>query len=517
MSDQTSQRRAAASEPRGRAPSARADRAVTARLHRDERVTAVTARLDEGARARAATVRAPRADDVARPGAETLRVRQTAETVRSPEAATTARTRRTAETVRCRGDAELAPAGEAGSRRAPATGESRRALAGGESRRVAGAGAGDWLGRATSSERGVALADAPSRAGLLRGPARFHVAVAGTAALAVLGLGALLGGGDAAPAGPGAVVAARQAPPAPRAQAAAPVRVAAPQAGPQAPATPGVGLAEADLRRALGRDGQADHAAHDHADDDGHGCSGGDEEARAAFERLEVAVHEDPAALEQALGRLERGHDPDELELMAALLGRVRDPRVERLALRMATTDALPDRRRAGFEVLDGLDTLAAAPAVLEALERERDVAVRRAALHAVPPPAGASERDATAVVGALERVLTGDDDPESRRRAAVALGAWGRPGAGLDAVVHALLRDPSVDVRAGAAWALEVARSDDPAIRAALVQALGRPGEDPLVRDNAWHALGAAGRLADGEQAVWTAYAQEVAAREAR
>ncbi len=271
---------------------------------------------------------------------------------------------------------------------------------------------------------------------------------------------------------------------------------AAPAARPSAPDSGDLGAAALDLlqqtvaaeRRVA--EGDHDEAAH---------------EADAAYASLAAALAADPRAVERVADRFRQVRDPLEAEVLAAVLGQFRDPAVEQAALEVATRGGDAALRVAGFDLLDALDLPAARAAALTAIDRESDPAVRRAALHALPPPEGASIAEAAEVVGRLARVLRSDADPEARRRAARALGDWGQSVEARDALVAALRGDPASEVRAGAAFGLERARSGDPQVRAALVSALG--DEDDLVRENAWRALGALAPLPPTEHAAWLAY----------
>lgn len=237
------------------------------------------------------------------------------------------------------------------------------------------------------------------------------------------------------------------------------------------------------------------------------------DQAQDAAEALEGALLRDPQARAAALGRLRAASDPAELELLAAVLGRIKDLAVEEAALDLIRA-AAPAQQAAGFEMLDALDLPSARAASLEGLARAREPAVRRAALGALPVPVGASLEDARDVVGALTGLVRGDPDPELRRRAAVELGRWHRGPEDLGPLLAALERDPDPNVRAGAAFGLELAARRDPPVVEALVRAVRRPDEDPLVRENAWKALGALGPLAPEAQAEWRRFEAERGAR---
>lgn len=238
---------------------------------------------------------------------------------------------------------------------------------------------------------------------------------------------------------------------------------------------------------------------------DDHAC----EAAEKAAAELELALGADPAALARAIEAFRGLRDVADLEALAAVLGRFADPEVEQAALEVAARDVSPARRAAAFDVLDAIDTGAARDLALQALASERDVDVRRAALRALPEPAGSSLEDAAAVVTTLAR-LTQDPDPEVRRRAAVSLGTWHRTDAELAPIVAMLSRDPSPEARTGAAFGLELARRRTPETLGALVASLTRPDEDPAVRDCCWRALSALSPLPADAHAAWEQYRRE-------
>lgn len=234
------------------------------------------------------------------------------------------------------------------------------------------------------------------------------------------------------------------------------------------------------------------------------------EAATAAAGELEMRLLTDPAALEAAMKRFPQLTDQAELEVLAAVLGRVRDPEVEQLAIRYAKDRSNLIRRAAALDILDALDTPDARPVALDVLDEARDVNVRRAALRAIPEPQGASQDEAARVVATLTQILANDLDTELRRRSAVMLGTWARNQADLQPVINHLIGDNSIDVRAGAAFGLELSRSRDSAVLDALTRAVLNAQEDPLVRENAWKALGAISPLPPAAHQAYQAYYDE-------
>lgn len=235
------------------------------------------------------------------------------------------------------------------------------------------------------------------------------------------------------------------------------------------------------------------------------------EAANAAAGELEMQLLSDPNALSTALRRFPSLRDPLELEILAAALGRVRDPEVEELALRMAQDNRHGPRQAAALDMLDALDTPKAREVALDVLGRERDPSVRRAALHAVPDPEGASVDDAERVIASLTQLLESDPDPEARRRAALKLCRWYRDLGELRPVLDRLARDPDINVRGGCAHGLGVARDRSPEVINALVQAMTNTGEDLLVRENSYHSLSALSPLPQAAHQAHTQFRREL------
>jgi hypothetical protein len=234
--------------------------------------------------------------------------------------------------------------------------------------------------------------------------------------------------------------------------------------------------------------------------------SGGDR--GTAFADTIARLREDPAALAQAIARFRSETDPARLSALALVLGLVRDPAVEAIAMDLARAGDR-EHRLAALEILDAFETLAAIPVASEILAREDDPALLRAALHALPEPAGVAADVAAVVDRELVRLARDAADPETRRRAVERLGAWAFSPEDEVAIVDALGRDPDPGVRAAAAFALG-GRRGGPAVVRALAEALARRDEDRDVRENAWQALRRAGPLPPEARAAYEAYAAE-------
>lgn len=245
----------------------------------------------------------------------------------------------------------------------------------------------------------------------------------------------------------------------------------------------------------------AEECGHEH---DEEGLDGGDD-----GDLLLQALLQDPARVDEVLERL-RGGTLEEAGSVTTTLGRFRDVRVLRAAVALAEArDAEAWRRAMALEVLDGLDAGPAAPVALRALA-DPDPVVRRAAVHALPPRAEVDPERAPTVLAALGAALRRDADAEVRRRAALAIGRWAADAGELGPVLASLVRDPSPDVRAGAAFACELAAQDGPRVRQALLRSM-EAGEAPLVRENAARALEVLGPLAEHEQRAVARVAVEV------
>lgn len=205
-------------------------------------------------------------------------------------------------------------------------------------------------------------------------------------------------------------------------------------------------------------------------------------------DKLLRELRENPAALAWALDKFRATAGTDLGSLLAITLGLVKDPAVEGVALELARSGTR-QQRIAGLELLDRLDieNPVTRQAVLEILRTEKDKELLAAALYTIP--AGVPDpNEARAVVEALQP-LTAHEDPEVRRRAVLAVAEWARDAAGLQAVLKALA-DPSVDVRAGAAFALGQAPAATREVLGALSERVADEKEDWAVREQAWRAM---------------------------
>lgn len=199
-------------------------------------------------------------------------------------------------------------------------------------------------------------------------------------------------------------------------------------------------------------------------------------------------LRENPSALAWALGRFRATAGTEPGGLLAITLGLLKDPAVEALALELAG-NGNRQQRLAALELLDRLDieNRTTREAILRMLRTETDPELLAAALYTIP--AGVPEpNEARAVTEALQP-LTAHEDPEVRRRAVLAVAEWARDAAGLEPVLKALA-DFSVDVRAGAAFALAQAPAATPEVLGALSARVADEKEDWAVREQAWRAM---------------------------
>ena len=233
-------------------------------------------------------------------------------------------------------------------------------------------------------------------------------------------------------------------------------------------------------------------------------------EARAAAQGLYFELSSNRQALAAALRRFSNLTQRGEAGMLAAVLGRIRDPEVESLAIEAARSGS-SILREAALDILDGLNIPEARAVALSVLSTESETSIRRAAVRAIPEPEGSSLDDAEQTVKQLIGVLENDRDEETRRLAALALGSWHRSVSDLSRLLDHLLRDPSPNVRAGCAFACEISGRRDEAVINALAQSMSNTREAPLVRDNCYRALRILGPLPATVSQAYKKYEQEI------
>lgn len=236
------------------------------------------------------------------------------------------------------------------------------------------------------------------------------------------------------------------------------------------------------------------------------------ETAKLAAGGLYVHLKNNPDDLARSLTQLSSSNRQDEADFLASVLGQIHDPIIEKTALELAERGG-DASKAAAFDILDAFDTAAALSPALRALTPDQSVQVRRAALRAIPKPEGLDHDTANEVVKQLTRTLKTDEDPEARRRAALLLGDWQRSLAEFWPVIEALGQDQDINVRAGCAFACEISGLKDARVINALVELLDRGQEDPLVRENAWRALGRLSPLPKSAELAYEKYKKEIEA----
>ncbi len=233
--------------------------------------------------------------------------------------------------------------------------------------------------------------------------------------------------------------------------------------------------------------------------------------AQELFHRLE----KDPSKLQWALEKFRQERDPALLEIWSRILGRVEDPLVLQVVQQMALDPSRPrEARLAALRTLGTRGTPDAIPAVRGVLEREADADLVKAAIHALPRPKGLTAGETGQVAAALSRQISAPLPDEVRRTATVALGDWSGEPAARTTLLSTLQSDRAPSVRAAAAFGLSYVTPKDGATLATLAAKVQDRGEDWLVRENAWRALGTERVLGDDFARVYQAFTEERKAR---
>ena len=214
-----------------------------------------------------------------------------------------------------------------------------------------------------------------------------------------------------------------------------------------------------------------------------------DELADTLQQRLYTKLDTDPMATRQVLDAFIRSPDSEMGQMLSSVLGLFKDAEIESAAMQLAGSGINADQRIAGLSLLRRLDidNQASRQVVVKIIDTETDPEVVNAALYALKPTV-ASKQEAQKVLHALQRHLS-SDDPETRRRSVIAYADWATGASNTQAIVNALY-DDSVDVRAGAAFALSRSKHRSESIRDALIAKISDGNEDWTVRDQAWQAV---------------------------
>jgi hypothetical protein len=222
-----------------------------------------------------------------------------------------------------------------------------------------------------------------------------------------------------------------------------------------------------------------------HADKHDHAHEGQLNELQTT---LIAELASNPQALQWAIRQFRANLGTPEAAQLGALLGTLNDPEIVQLAQSLQTSGQRSEQL-AGLELAARLqvsDPSLRAQA-LSLLQEGGDRELAAAALFALKrEPTGPQEQQA--IVGGIQRTVN-HGDAEVRRRSAIALSDWAADPQTLGPVIAAL-SDPSVDVRAGAAFALGRSRVIAPQAEGQLVARMSDPQEDWTVRDMAFRAL---------------------------
>jgi HEAT repeats len=215
----------------------------------------------------------------------------------------------------------------------------------------------------------------------------------------------------------------------------------------------------------------------------------GEREREAVQAQLLGELAQNPQALAWAIEQFRNSLGSPEGAQLGAMLGTFNDPEIVQLARELQTSGSR-NAQLAGLELAARLQVgdaglRAQALNLLGQSSNDRDIAA--AALYALKREPTAPAEQTAIVDGLLKSV--GHADAEVRRRSAIALADWAQDGPSLTPVVRAL-NDVSVDVRAGAAFALGRSRFVAPQAEQQLVARVSDEREDWTVRDLAWRAL---------------------------
>ena len=233
-----------------------------------------------------------------------------------------------------------------------------------------------------------------------------------------------------------------------------------------------------------------------------------DELAGSLQQRLYKKLDSDPMATRQILDTFIRSPDSDMGQMLSAVLGLFKDAEIESTAMQLASNGTDAEQRIAGLSLLQRLDidNQASRQVVLNIIESETDTNVLNAALYALKPSI-VSAQESQQVLNVLNRHLS-SSDPETRRRSVIAYASWATNANATQPIVNALY-DDSVDVRAGAAFALGRSKHRSSNIRDALIGKIDDSNEDWTVRDQAWQAVQAF-ELDDNAHRVFTQFKKQ-------
>lgn len=206
-------------------------------------------------------------------------------------------------------------------------------------------------------------------------------------------------------------------------------------------------------------------------------------------DELTRLVGEDPLANERVLEAYLADPHSGKGEVLGMILSEFKDANIEAAALAMTKPGNDARDRLAGIEMLQrmGIENSETLQAALQIVNEETDTQLVNVALDTLQHQAVSTTQNQAIRETILPRL--GDADPEVRRRSVIAYSDWVTNADAAAPIIQAL-NDPSVDVRAGAAFAISKVSAKSIEMRDALVQKVRDDEESWDVREQAWHAL---------------------------
>lgn len=197
----------------------------------------------------------------------------------------------------------------------------------------------------------------------------------------------------------------------------------------------------------------------------------------------------DPEQRRAALDLFKTELQPNVLELMTLVLGRIEMPEVKETMKQIAQFDTMIERREQALAALGFFESVDVVPVALGVLRSETDPRLQAKAVEALPdiPPDGTSPEQRTEVAGQLARLVQ-STDTNVRINAFRALGDWSDES--YTPTLLDGLRDREMTVRATAAYSLALRAEHSPSSKEALLHLLQDTSEHIEVRGTAADAL---------------------------
>lgn len=204
--------------------------------------------------------------------------------------------------------------------------------------------------------------------------------------------------------------------------------------------------------------------------------------------KLLQEIQQNPAALKWAIEKFRAELDSIPGQMIGVLLGTIQDPEVEDLSISL-TGSTVKSEKIAGLDLINrlGIFQQKQRDKILKVINNETDPEVLGSAIYAMQKHP-TSPDDSQLIMDSFQ-ALSQHPNPELRRRSLIAIADWASDKEQLQPVVSAL-SDDSVDVRAGAAFALARSRFVNESATGALITTLQDNSEDWAVRELAWQAL---------------------------